>query len=221
MKRIYLFVALLLLVVKINATPTFIEGRDYKLLPSQISSNIEQEDTSKISVTEFFSYGCPWCYKLEGPLKKWRQRLPQKVDFKRVPVVFHRGWDVYAKAYYAAELLGIENVITPNVFKAVQKNKQKLDTNKAMMEFFISLGIKKQIAESAFYSSPTVNEKVTSGMRLMQQYHVNAVPSFIVANKYSVNIEMSGGDPLKLFSVIDFLIAKEMINDITSASSNS
>ena len=62
----------------------------------------------KIEVVELFWYGCPHCYQLEPRLEKWATELPNDVKFVRMPAVMGRGWELHARAYYAAALLGVE-----------------------------------------------------------------------------------------------------------------
>jgi thiol:disulfide interchange protein DsbA len=93
---------------KTSATPKFVEGKDYKLVTPNMATVTNIIPAGKVQVIEFFSYGCPWCYRLEPYLEKWLAHKPANVDFRRVPVVFESGWDTYAKAYYTAKALDVE-----------------------------------------------------------------------------------------------------------------
>ena len=78
---------------------TLVEGKDYQVVGEP------PEKAQKVSVIEFFSYGCPWCYQLEKPLQAWVKKNKQRIQFERVPVVFHPEWEIYAKAYYTLQVL--------------------------------------------------------------------------------------------------------------------
>jgi thiol:disulfide interchange protein DsbA len=192
--------------------PVFVEGVDYQVLSQQAQAAVPKTK-GVVTVTEFFSYGCPWCYKIEPDLKEWRRKLPRMVAFSRVPVIFERGWDVYAKAYYAASILRIANIMTPAIFKAIHDDSEKLETSDAMIKFFIKMGVKENIAKSAFLSSPTVVAKVKAGMQLMQIFRVQSVPSLVINNKYRLDIGMMKGDTSKFFKVAGVLVAREIVRE--------
>lgn len=210
MRRLFLLLFLIFSCVHSYAEPIFIAGRDYKVIESAVMN--EQAKSGALTVKEFFSYGCPWCYKIERPLYKWKKGLPKKVVFKRVPVVFEAGWDLYAKAYYAADILGVEKRLSFALFREIQVKKEKLESEEAMIQFFINHGISEKVAKSAFLSSPTVDAMVLDGITQMQSLQVNAVPSFVINEHYKVDIAMSEGDYDKMFRVVGFLIAKELVS---------
>ena len=203
MKRIKLFCILFLIFGTCNARLAFIAGKDYKVL----SQNIALAEPAKpgfVEVKEFFSYGCPWCYKLEPDIAKWYRNLPKHVLFSRVPVVFEPGWDIYAKAYYTAKILGLSRPMSAALFDAIQVKKQKLSNNDAMIKFFIKMGVKEKIAKSAFLRSPTIESKLREAVAQMQLLQVNSVPCFVINNRYKVDIAMLDGNTEKLFLVIGF-----------------
>ncbi len=194
------------------AQETYVAGTDYQLLPQAIHMDVDTPD--KVTVTEFFSYGCPWCYKLEPALTKWREtKAPKNMTFTRVPVVFEKGWDIYAKAYYTADTLKINKKITPALFDAIQEKEKKLDTVDAMVAFFVKQGVDKKIALSAFKSSPAIEAKMRNGIQLMQTYRVFSVPSLVIGGRYKVDIAMVKGDQKKFFKVVNYLIAKSATED--------
>lgn len=209
MKQPVLFVLVFFSWIVCHAAPVFVEGQDYKVLTNHSMLSEEQQQGTVI-VKEFFSYGCPWCYKLESKITSWRKELPKSVTLSKVPVIFEADWELYAKAYYAAEILGLERRISYNLFHEIQVKKNKVDTEKAMITFFMRNGISEKVATSAFTSSPTIDAKVREGIAQMQMLQVNAVPSFVINNHYKVDIAMADGDSDKLFRVIGFLIAKEL-----------
>lgn len=186
-----------------TSSPLYIEGTDYEVIAT--NSSIPSFPEKTITVTEFFSYGCPWCYELEPRLQAWRK--PSYVDFNRVPVIFERNWDYYAKAYYIAQALGIEKKITPKLFNAIQEKNETLGSNNAMEKFFTEQGVRKSIAQTAFEASPTLDAEVKEGVRLMQAYQVYVVPTIVIDGKYRTDLRMAASDK-KLISIVDFLIAK-------------
>lgn len=183
---------------------TFVAGKDYEVLKS-----CPDETTKKplVSVTEFFSFGCPWCYRIEPTVNKWLVGQEKKIHFKRIPVVFNKEWIYYAKAFYATDLLNVGSKLNPLLFKAIQTDKKLLNNNQAMIDFFVAEGVDKETAESAFIHSTTVDMKVQEGNVIMGKLHINAVPAFVVNHQYKTDLQMAKGEK-RLFQIIDYLVAK-------------
>ena len=79
------------------------EGLHYSMIegaPATIQQPLE--------VVEAFSYLCSHCNTFEPYINAWKRRLPENVEFRRIPVVFGRGsWELYARGYVTAQLLGV------------------------------------------------------------------------------------------------------------------
>jgi thiol:disulfide interchange protein DsbA len=103
--------------------PPFQEGKDYVRLPTPVPTSTPD----KIEVVEMFWYGCPHCYDLEPVTQEWLKRKPDNVVFVRMPVAFGANWEPGARAYYAAEALGVLDQLHPLLFEAFHK-KRKLNT---------------------------------------------------------------------------------------------
>lgn len=192
----------LLLPTLLWAAP-FTEGKDYQIVP-QINTTLQLKPPA---VVEFFSYGCPWCYQIEPNLLTWKASLGDKTQFQRIPVVFKPDWEIYAKAYYTAKILALSEKVNPKLFKAIQEEKQPLSSNQAMIQFFVTQGVDKEIVTSAFENSPTIDMNVKNGLYLMSQYQINAVPAFVINNKYKTNLELAGS-PERLFEIMNYLLKK-------------
>ncbi|MCE3045519.1 thiol:disulfide interchange protein DsbA/DsbL [Legionella sp. 16cNR16C] len=180
----------------------FTAGKDFEVLESA-----SPKSSNQVKVTEFFSYGCPWCYRLEPNLEKWVAQQGNTIKFNRVPVVFKPDWGFYAKAYYASHLLGLGDKLNPVLFKTIQIDKTPLNSNEAMINFFISQGVDKDIAESAFTHSTTIDMKVGESNGLMAKYRVNAVPALIVNGQYKIDLQMAKSEE-RLFKILDYLVAQ-------------
>lgn len=197
-------VSLLLLLPALAFAAEFTEGKDYQLVANPPAQTTPAKGPT---VTEFFSYGCPWCFKIDAPLTQWISGAGKAAQFNRVPVVFKPEWELYAKAYYTAKTLAMADKLNPLLFKAIQEEKNPLNSKQAMIAFFVAHGVDKEIAKSAFEASPTIDMRVAEGMTLMANYQINAVPAFIINNKYKTDLQMAGS-PERLFKIMDYLIRK-------------
>jgi thiol:disulfide interchange protein DsbA len=178
----------------------FVEGKDYHVIPGT------KAEQSSASVIEFFSYGCPWCYRLEAPLEKWLKTKKQ-ANFQRVPVVFNKDWEIYAKAFYTAKALSMTEKMSKAIFQAIQLDKQRLNTNAEMTAFFVKHGVDKSIAESAFDNSTSIDFAIKNARNQMIQYQINAVPAFVVKGHYKTDLAMAKS-PKRLLEILDYLLQK-------------
>jgi thiol:disulfide interchange protein DsbA len=161
----------------------------------------------KVTVTEFFSYGCPSCYMVEPQLEQWLSKH-NTVVFQRVPSVFRSEWVIYAKAYYVAKHFGISEKITPAFFKAVQEKGKDLSTPEQVANFFVQTGIDKKQFQEVFNFSPAIDGQVSHADQLFHQYQIFAIPTFVVNGRYLTNADITGGSNQKLFEVLSALVTK-------------
>ncbi len=200
----YSFAVVLMLTSLLTWGAEFVEGRDYQVIQSD--SN-RAHTGNAIQVTEFFSYGCPWCYRLDSPLTQWVEARGASIHFSRVPVVFNSDWNYYAKAYYIIQALSLGKDVHDALFKAIVLDKQPLNSNQAMVEFFEKHGVESGLAQSAMTGSPSIEIQLSTDAALMTKYQINAVPTLLVDNQYKTNLQMAKTEK-RLFEILDFLITK-------------
>ncbi|MSP52836.1 MAG: thiol:disulfide interchange protein DsbA/DsbL [Gammaproteobacteria bacterium] len=183
---------------------TFVAGKDYTVI------NADAPKQNPVQVIEFFNYGCPWCAFIDPTVEKWIQHKPRNVEFKRVPLAFESGWGTYAKAYYLAKALKIENKITPLLFTAIHgsDNTQNndLSSTAAITDFFVKQGVKQSAVENAMNSaSPSMTLQLQEGPRMMKQYSITTMPTFMVGEKYRVGLDQAK-TPERLMEIVDYLV---------------
>jgi thiol:disulfide interchange protein DsbA len=161
----------------------------------------------KIEVLEFFWYGCPHCYKFEPYLQKWKKTLPADVVFIRVPAIFNAKWEVHARAYYTAELLGIAEQIHLPLFQAIHDKRQNLFTQEALSHFFAQYGVTPQTFNNT-YNSYMVNNRIQQAKQLLAAYKIDGVPTMVVNGKYTTSATLTGSHA-RAIEVVDQLIEKE------------
>ena len=179
------------------------EGIDYVRLAAPQPTG----EASKIEVVELFWYGCPHCYHLEPMLEKWAAAQPDDVALVRIPAVLNPRWDVLARAYYTAEMLGVIEQIHAPLFKAIHEKKQKFDDEDALAKFFVAQGVdEKQFRET--YKSFGVVSKVNRARQMTQRYGISGVPALVIDGKYRTSASQAGSHA-DMLEVTDALIARE------------
>ena len=165
-------------------------------------------DAKRITVEEFFWYGCPHCYHLDSYVEAWRGTKPGDVDFARVPNSLGRDEGIiHDKVFYTAEVLGLSDKIHKPLFTAIHEQHQQLFTQTSLQTFFTAMtGVLPDVFNNTF-NGFAVGTKVTRAENLAKAYGVASVPTIVVGGKYYTNVAMAGG-PDQTFNVVNFLVAK-------------
>jgi len=188
-------------------TSSFIEGRDYVTLPDNDSTKTLQ-DKNRVKVIEFFSYGCPACFKLEPHLEKWLQHKPKNIVFERVPVVFESGWEVYAKTYLILSSLNMDKALSSKIFLGIHLDNLDLGDKERMAAFLNPQGLAKEKYLS-LYDSPAIDLALSNDKKIATDYKIFQIPGIVINGKYKVDPSLSGADYDRLFATVNYLIHKE------------
>ena len=176
-------------------------GKDYALVEFPQSTT----DPKRVEVLELFFYGCPHCFELEPILVPWVKKLPKYAYFRRMPAIFNDSWVPMAKAFYAAEALGVLEKIHTDMFNAIHLQGINLNSKDTLLRWLGSHGVdSKKFADA--YDSFGVQAKVNEAKQLTAAYGIQGVPSMIVDGKYRTSSSMVGSHQ-KLLPALDELIA--------------
>ncbi|MDO4699791.1 MAG: thiol:disulfide interchange protein DsbA/DsbL [Moraxella sp.] len=176
----------------------FVEGKDYKVL-----SNPEKIAGDVIVVREFFWYGCPHCYTLEAHMQKWAKTRAKDVAFFRTPAAMNPVWEVSARGFYAAQLMGYEEKTHQALLDTIHKDNKRVDkSQQTLADWYASQGVDKNKFNS-LYNSFAVTTKVERAKQGATRYQLTGVPAVVVHGKYVVS-----GEESKVTQVVDFLVNK-------------
>ncbi len=192
-----LSVFLLTLPLSLMAKPEF-----ERVVPPVPTSNPD-----KIEVVELFWYGCPHCYRLEPALQRWLRNKPADVEYVRVPAILPESWALLARAYYAAESLGVVEQIHQPLFDAYHAERRPLRTEDQVAEFFADQGVDKEAFRRAFRSF-AVDGKVRKAKNLTKRYGINGVPALIVNGRWRTGPSLTRTNA-NLMRVLNQLIEQE------------
>ena len=137
----------------------------------------------KIEVVEVFSYACPHCWHFEPYAEQIRKQLPKGVAFRRVPAVFSPAWEPYARAFYAAQKLGVLDKTHVALFKALHEEHQPLYSLQDLAGFYARYGVKPAEFLSVA-NSDAVDQQMMQGIRLTQAWGIEGTPTIVVDGKY-------------------------------------
>lgn len=162
-----------------------------------------------VEVTELFSYACSHCNTMEPYVESWVQSKPDNVVFNRIAVAFGRkAWEMMARAYITAEMLGIADESHIAMMDAIWKEGKQFRTLDEMADFYSGFGVEKS-AFLANYQSFAADSQLRSSQRDVQLFGITGTPSLVVNRKYRVSSskDVTGFDAM--LDVVDYLVVKE------------
>jgi thiol:disulfide interchange protein DsbA len=170
-----------------------------------------QPATGKIEVTEIFGYVCPACARFQPLVSSWKAGLPADVNFVYVPAVFGGTWDDYARAFYAAEALGVQDKTHDALYSAIHieqslKGERGRDSVQDIANFYGKHGVNPKTFSDTM-SGFSVSAKVNRAKQFAQRSKISGTPSLIVNGKYLVK----GQSFEDMLRIADHLIARERV----------
>lgn len=186
------------------AATSYVEGTHYERLPKPVPTS----DKNRIEIAEVFWYGCSHCYDFEPVINEWAKSLAEDVVLVKSPAM----WDNqgvmanHARIYYTAKALGVDAVISPAAFKALNVDRQPLRSEDDIAKLFTDNGVAKADFDRTFKSFG-VTSSVRQAESRQRSYRVQGTPEVIVDGTYRVSARMAGSQEATL-KVADFLVDK-------------
>ena len=161
----------------------FTEGDNYIEIKGEVTKNKE--------ITEFFSFFCPHCFKQEPFMKQIVSFLPKDASFKKNHVDAMPGQNIeieraLTKALVVADILKIQEVMIPAIFKYVHISRAKFSSIKDIRNLFLINGVDGKKFDKTF-SSFSVNaqfNKMQKKTELLRSQGIGSVPTLIINGKY-------------------------------------
>ncbi len=165
-----------------------VEGQDYfKLNPA-----LAPADPAKLTITEFFSYQCPHCYKFAKPFAAWSARLPKDVKAERAAVAIgHESWMPAAQSFYALRALKAVPRIDDAFFGAIHRDRQPLADEAGIADWAAGQGIDRTAFQNA-YRSFSVQLQMKRADDLSRQARLPSVPALLIDGRYLIAITDDG-----------------------------
>ena len=170
--------------------PGLILGKDYEIIEG---GQPFEPLNGKIEVVEVFNFVCPACNGFQPVLLPWKKALPADVRFTYVPAAFGNNWDPYVRAFYAAQMMGIEEKSHEAIYDAIHlkeqlKGERGSDSAEDIGKVYAQFGVDaKQFAGNM--QSFAVEAKFNRAKQFIIDQKVRGTPTMMVNGKYHV-----GGD---------------------------
>ncbi|MEJ1097232.1 MULTISPECIES: thiol:disulfide interchange protein DsbA/DsbL [unclassified Pseudoxanthomonas] len=187
------------------AAPAPVEGKDYVVIPD---GKPFAPLNGKVEVVEVFGYTCIHCAHLEPIISAWKRKQPSYVRLTPVPAAFGGYWIPYARAYYAAEVLGVLGKTHADMFKALHERSAlpiQNATPDEIASFYAGYGVdSKKFVDTL--NGAAVDQRLERARAFVTAAGVEGTPSIIINGKYRVT---GGGNYDGMLRIADQLIARE------------
>jgi protein dithiol oxidoreductase (disulfide-forming) len=188
------------------AGPTPVEGTDYAVIQTP-----EQPSGDKVQVVEVFGYGCPICNAFQPHLAKWEQTLPSDVQFSYMPAAFgadpEHCWDDFARAFFAAQAMGIQAKSHDNIYKA-KFDQNRIENCSQIPAVYADYGVDAKVFASTMQSFAVSAKVHEAHDQVILRWGVDGTPTIVVDGKYRALMTHAGG-PDGMLHTVDWLIAKQ------------
>ena len=198
-----ILITLLLLTFPLNyafaQSGEYQSGTHYIEIANPIEINADRDQRGEILI--FFKYTCPACYQLHPFIEAWQSTLDDSIVVKKVPV-FQPGF--YSNAYYAADILDLDDGFHLAVYQAIHQTKQPLRS----IDEFARLASLYGVDEERFLNTAnsfSVNIKASQAMKTAGQAQIPGTPYILVNGKYLLSGRMLGSNE-RMLEVAEYLV---------------
>ena len=180
----------------------WVEGEHYDVITPALRGK-----SDKIEVTEFFWYGCTHCYSFEPQIAQWKKSLDDDVVVVGSPAIWNALMEVHAKAFYAAQVLGVLDKVHMPLFQAINVDRRRLDSEDELAALFVANGVAREDFQRAF-NSFGVGSQVRQANSRARSARITGTPEMMVAGKYRISTRKAGSQA-NMLKLATFLIEKE------------
>lgn len=179
-------------------------GTDYEVL----SVPQPKYGIGKIEVAEVFSYRCIHCAEFQPLINTWRKTMPADARWEYVPAVFGGSWDDFARAYFAADILGVHKKTHDAAFKGIFVDELiKTGSPEEIADMYAKFGVDRAKFLSTMQSFG-VTAKLNRARQFALRTGVDSTPTIIINGKYRVKVTPDRGFA-GMLATADYLIARE------------
>ena len=188
-----------------TAADPFREGVHY----FKLNQAAQARTSDVVAVTELFSYGCHACNEFEPFIQSWKGRQAGDVKLNRIPVGFGRNaWELLAKGYLIAEIMGIEEQAHVPLMNAIWKDRRQMRTIEDLADFYAEQGADRD-KYLALDNGFMLNMRQKQNKDKLGIYSPRGTPTMIVNGEYKIQTGQAVPNYQAMLAVVDFLVARE------------
>lgn len=181
-------------------------GRDFDLIEPPVRTSAAP---GKIEVVEVFGYSCGACATMQPLIDDWKPRLPADVEFRYQPAAFGGPWDAYARAFYAAEALGVLEAAHSEIFRVLHVERRDVSRVEDIAALFAEHGADADEFLAAM-NGTAVNTRLARAKQAVQAYGSTGTPELIVNGRYRISLRQAGSYARQI-EIAEALIERERV----------
>ena len=184
------------------AAQSFEEGRHYHAIGSPATA-----PSDRVEVIEAFAYPCPACRSFLPIITNWAEDLPEHVTLSHLPVGLQPGWDVFARVYYTADVLGLGHDAHEAMFQALHDERRQFRSIEDIAEVYTDFGV--DVEEFVNTSqSFAVDGRMRRNRNEIMRFGVRGTPSMIVQGKWRLS-PTDFSSYQEMLAAVDYLVERE------------
>ncbi len=154
-----------------------------------------KDGSNAVQVTEFFTYMCHACHRLEPHVVEWKKannvRI-KKASFVKVPLTFDiPGLTNQAKAFEVAKANGKADSFSDLMFEKIHSRGQYMEEEKELFRLLEELGIPSDRIKKQFHSKQ-IKQRVSECEEERKKYKITVMPTIIVRDKAITPVTAKG-----------------------------
>lgn len=178
-----------------------VPDRDFFAYKKQKPTNATSD---RIEVIYFYWYGSPWAQQIDRDLRQWAKTVPYSIRFVPAPASFGSNHEIFgARVFYALQLLGKEEEISPLLLDAVSQRRLNFDSVPEIIKWMEARGISEQEFLRAL-NDPKTKGSTAQVANVMKLYEIESVPTVVINGKYMVRA-YDKLPPQKVAQIVKFL----------------
>jgi protein dithiol oxidoreductase (disulfide-forming) len=197
-------VGLIVLAGSAMAEP-FREGEHYQRIATPMSVSGD-----RVEVIEAFAYPCPACRNFLPHIASWEVEQDGNVDFRRLPIALQRGWDLFARAYYTAQVMGVDKGAHEAMFRALHDQRRQFRSFDDVADFYSDFGVEKEAFLNTSQSF-AVDSRMRQNRNQVRQFGIRSTPTVIVHGKWRVQPN-SFDSYQQMIEAVQYLVEREAAN---------
>lgn len=180
----------------------FQEGQHYERIGSPVNT-----PDDRVVVTDGFAYPCPACRRFMPYLDSWEEELPDYVELEHLPIALKRGWDLFARAYYTAAVMGMADETHEAMFRALHDEQRKFRSFEDIADFYAEHGVDAERFINTAQSF-AVDARMRQNRNDVRTFGIRGTPAVIVQGKWRVSPNgFSSYD--EMLAAVDYLVERE------------
>ena len=191
-------------------------GKHYTLIEPAVNTQAEQ---GQVEVVEVFSYACPHCYRFQPHIDEWLSDKPDYVTFRRVAAQFNPTYEVFARAFVTADMMGLVDKTHAPMFAALHDERRKFRSMQDVADFYAEYGADKGRFLSTAESFAVVT-RMNKEAKDTRDYGIRGTPSLVVAGKYLISANEDVPTHAELIKVMQYLVEQEHQATTAAVTSN-